>query len=57
MVKVFFKTLENDIRNFKNPTTFDPDNFAPENEPNKFAYMIFGQGPRACPGNNYVATD
>jgi len=54
MVKVFFKTLENDIRNFKNPTTFDPDNFAPENEPNKFAYMIFGQGPRACPAKRYA---
>ena len=50
IVKVFFKALENSENNFKNPTKFDPDNFAPENEPNKFAYMTFGQGPRACPG-------
>ena len=37
------------MTNYKNPQNFDPDNFLPENEPNKFAHMIFGQGPRACP--------
>ena len=50
VVKVFFNTFENDEKNYKNPKNFDPDNFLPENEPNKFAHMIFGQGPRACPG-------
>ena len=50
IVKVFFNSVENDEKNYKNPKSFDPDNFLPENEPNKFAYMTFGQGPRACPG-------
>jgi len=54
IVKVFFHSLENDDKNFKSPATFDPDNFSPENEPNKFAYMTFGQGPRACPAKRYA---
>ena len=49
-MKVFFRNIENDEKNFKNPKLFDPDNFLPENNHNKFAYMNFGQGPRACPG-------
>ena len=50
IVKIFFNAVENDEKNYKNPKCFDPDNFLPENEPNKFAYQTFGQGPRACPG-------
>ena len=54
MVKVFFTPIENSKKNFKNPEKFDPDNFLPENNPNKFGYMTFGQGPRACPGKLYA---
>jgi len=54
IVKVFFSSVENDEKNYKNPKSFDPDNFLPENEPNKFAYMTFGQGPRACPAMRYA---
>ena len=35
---------------FKNQDNFDPDNFAPENNPNKFGFTGFGQGPRNCLG-------
>ena len=35
---------------FKNSQIFDPDNFDPENNPNKFGFVGFGQGPRACIG-------
>nr|QTW43654.1 CYP3025A2-6 [Eurytemora affinis] len=54
----FVKLYTNDISvredNFKNPNDFDPENFAPENNPNKFAMMIFGQGPRNCIGMRYA---
>ena len=43
-----------DEKNFKNPTVFDPENFAPENTPNKFGLMMFGQGPRNCIGMRYA---
>ena len=32
---------------FKNPANFDPGNFDAENNPNKFGFTGFGQGPRA----------
>eukprot|EP00092_Neocalanus_flemingeri_P008738 GFUD01009411.1.p1 GENE.GFUD01009411.1~~GFUD01009411.1.p1 ORF type:complete len:510 (+),score=126.28 GFUD01009411.1:48-1577(+) len=54
MVKVYFTPFENSKKNFKNPGQFDPDNFLPENNPNKFGYMAFGQGPRACPAQRYA---
>ena len=50
IVHVFFNHFVNDPRNYINPDNFDPENFNPENKPNKFAFMMFGQGPRACPG-------
>ena len=50
IVHVYFNQFVNDPRNYINPDNFDPENFNPENKPNKFAFMMFGQGPRACPG-------
>ena len=42
-----FKQLDD---NFINAKEFDPENFNPENNPNKFAFQTFGQGPRNCIG-------
>ena len=53
-VKVVTTNMTFSDKNFKNPTEFDPDNFAPENKPNKFGLMIFGQGPRNCVGMRYA---
>merc|ERR1711953_398411 len=39
---------------FKNQDKFDPDNFDPENNPNKFGFTGFGQGPRNCIGQRYA---
>lgn len=50
IVHVYFDHFVNDPKNYINPGEFDPENFNPENKPNKFAFMMFGQGPRACPG-------
>merc|ERR1712004_564508 len=44
VVKVYVKNMELDEKNFKNPKSFDPENFAPENDHNKFAFMQFSQG-------------
>ena len=52
IVHVYFDHFVNDPKNYINPTQFDPENFNPENKPNKFAFMMFGQGPRACPGKD-----
>lgn len=54
IVKVYFTDFETDEKNFKNPGTFDPENFSPENNHNKFAFMGFSQGPRNCIGMRYA---
>ena len=36
---------------FKNQDQFDPDNWNPENNPNKFGFTGFGHGPRNCIGD------
>ena len=54
LVKVVTKNMTFSDKNFKNPTEFDPDNFATENKPNKFGLMMFGQGPRNCVGMRYA---
>ena len=38
-----------------NPDEFDPDNFLPENKPNKFGSQFFGHGPRNCIGMRYAS--
>ena len=53
-VKVYTKDISNSEDNFKRPEEFDPENFAPENNPNKFGLMIFGQGPQNCIGMRYA---
>lgn len=53
-VKIYQTDISRDEKNFKNPTVFDPENFAPENAPNKFGLLMFGQGPRNCIGMRYA---
>ena len=53
-VEVFVENMSLSEGNFKNPKVFDPENYAPENNPSKFATMIFGQGPRNCIGMRYA---
>ena len=53
-VKVFVEKMQMSDSNFKNPKEFDPENYLPENKPNKFATMLFGQGPRNCIGMRYA---
>ena len=50
IVHVYFKNIITDEKNFVEPNDFNPENFSPENHTNKFSFMSFGQGPRACPG-------
>ena len=39
---------------FANASEFDPDNFDANNNPNKFGFSGFGQGPRNCIGMRYA---
>ena len=50
VVHVYFKNIINDEKNFVEPDNFYPENFSAENHTNKFSFLSFGQGPRACPG-------
>ena len=53
-VKIYFGPFTKRADYFVNPTEFDPDNFLPENKPNKFGIQIFGHGPRNCIGMRYA---
>ena len=53
IVHVYFKDIITDEKNFVHPHDFNPENFSPENHTNKFSFMSFGQGPRACPGEMF----
>ena len=53
-VKIYFAPFLKNPDYFKNPNEFDPDNFLPENKPNKFGVQIFGHGPRNCIGMRYA---
>jgi len=51
-VNVEFSSLEKDC--FFRASECDPDNFETENNPNKFGFSGFGQGPRNCIGMRYA---
>ena len=53
VVHVYFKNIINDEKNFVEPDHFYPENFSAENHTNKFSFLSFGQGPRACPGEEF----
>ena len=49
--------LHRDPVNWPNPTTFDPDRFAPggpKEQLHAYAYLPFGGGPRLCIGNQFA---
>ncbi|KAM3960438.1 cytochrome P450 6B6-like [Aphomia sociella] len=53
-VRIFvpIQALQNDPQYFENPEEFRPERFSPEefNDANKYVYLPFGTGPRACIG-------
>jgi len=51
-VTVFTPSFAED--SFYNHEKFDPDNFDANNNPNKFGFAGFGQGPRNCIGMRYA---
>jgi len=53
-VKVYFDPFTKRSDFFMNPDEFDPENFLPENKPNKFGSQFFGHGPRNCIGMRYA---
>ena len=52
---IYEKTKNNpENKSFANPGEFDPENFDPSNNPDSFAFLGFGQGPRNCIGKRYA---
>ncbi|XP_063828737.1 cytochrome P450 6B6-like isoform X1 [Ostrinia nubilalis] len=51
MISIPLQALQTDPQYFDNPTEFRPERFDPKNGlANKFTYLPFGDGPRACIG-------
>lgn len=42
--------LQKDEKHFKSPEEFIPERFLDKNEHNKYCFLPFGEGPRACLG-------
>ncbi|XP_037297391.1 cytochrome P450 4g15 [Manduca sexta] len=55
VVLAFYK-VHRDPKHFKNPDTFDPDNFLPENTRNRhyYSFIPFSAGARSCVGRKYA---
>jgi len=51
-VNIEFSGLQEEC--FQNAAECDPSNFDAENNPNKFGFVSFGQGPRNCIGMRYA---
>ena len=51
-VNILAKAFEDQC--FFNPSEFDPENFDAQNNPNKFGFSEFGQGPRNCIAQRYA---
>ncbi|KOB64674.1 Cytochrome CYP6AB14, partial [Operophtera brumata] len=50
---ISLQAMQNDPQYFSNPEEFRPERFSPEefdHDQNKFVYLPFGDGPRACIG-------
>lgn len=56
MVIIPVQGLQNDPQYFDNPTEFRPERFDPKNssDTNKYVYLPFGDGPRACIGKLFL---
>jgi len=56
MVMPFIYGLHHNPKYWKDPFSFNPDRFLPEEiaKRPKFSYMPFGGGPRFCIGNNFA---
>jgi len=54
VVNVYTQNFTESEEFFHNAKQFDPENFNPENNPNKFGFSSFGHGPRNCIGMRYA---
>jgi len=54
VVNVYTQGFAESEEFFVNAKQFDPENFNPENNPNKFGFSSFGHGPRNCIGMRYA---
>lgn len=56
VVSVVFEQLHRNARHWPDPERFDPDRFLPEQVKarDRYAYLPFGGGPRACIGEHFA---
>ncbi|XP_046966798.1 cytochrome P450 6B7-like [Vanessa cardui] len=55
-ITIPIKSMQNDSKYFDNPSEFRPERFDPNNfnDNNKYIYLPFGGGPRACIGERFA---